>query len=199
MSVAASSVMLRRLGMPDSNRYSSLRICARRFSILALTLMLSALGCALYPARANGVAARAHTVPVRLKEAVGCLIAADYIRRYALPFVDLKVGEWAWVRYAVGSLPGIGDTPGIFNVVFYSPAGNRGMLLFADPRDRDSFLAIYNGYHLRRHGASWTADYGNGGFHLYQAVGRFVTKLSRRPLYRVLLTPGGRRCRTEKL
>ena len=191
--------MMRRMKMLGRKRRCLLGICEQRFSILVCILILSTLGSALHRVRANGDSVRVRAVPLRLKEAVGCLVAANYVRKYSLPYVDLKVGQWAWVRYSVGSIPGIGDTPGLFNVVFYSPAGNRGILLFADPRDRYSFLAIYNVYHLHRHGASWTADYGNGGFHLYEAVGRFVTRLSRSPLYRVLLTPDGERCRTQNL
>lgn len=181
-------------------RHGLLRICVGRFSVLAIILIpFLTLGNTATQAWANRVTADSDVAPLRLDEAVGCLVAADYIRKYGLPYVGLQVGEWARVRYAVGSIPGIGDTPGIFNVVFYSRAGNRGILLFADPRGRDSFLAVYNGYHLHRNGPSWSADYGNGGFHLYQAVGRFVTKLSKSPLYRVFLTPGGERCITEKL
>lgn len=193
-------MVMRGFNVLKIERHSLRRIFIRRVVISALVLLLSAPGLTLYQASAKGAVAHAGTAPLRLKEAVSCLVAAGYIRKYGLPYVGLKVGEWAWVRYSVGSIPGIGDTPGVFNVVLYSRDRNRGILLFADLGDKDSFLAVYNGYHLYRHGSSWSADYGNGGFHLYEAVGKFVTTLSRSsPLYRILLTPGGRRCSTESL
>lgn len=160
------------------------------FGLLALLFPRITVG----QASTQGAKANEHVVPGRLKEAIGCLVAAKFIRKYGLKYVGLKVGEWAWVGYRIGSIPGIGGTPGVFNVMFYSSSRKRGILLFATPNDRKGFDAIYNGYHLHKHGSMWTADYGNGGFHLYENVSRFVTKLSKAPRYRVLLTPGGREC-----
>jgi len=160
------------------------------FVVLALSIPCITVG----QVRAQGAKANQHLAPPRLKEAIGCLVSADFIRKYGLKYVGLKVGEWAWVAYGVGSIPGIGGTPGMFNVIIFAPSGKRGVLLFANPNDGRGFDAIYNGYHLHKHGSTWTADYGNGGFHLYENVSRFVTKLSKIRRYKVLLAPGGKEC-----
>lgn len=136
-------------------------------------------------------------VPFRLKAAMGCLVKADFVRQYDLNYLRLKMGDWAWVRYEVGSIPGIGGTPGLFNIVIYSPDGRMGMLLFADPDGSGGFNAIVNAYHLHRYGSKWSADYGNGGYVTYEAIGRFVTELSHRPRYRIQLAPGGNECKAE--
>lgn len=136
-------------------------------------------------------------VPSRLKKAVGCLIKADFVQRYDLKYLGLTVGDWAWVRYQVGSIPEIGDTPGAFNIVVYSPDGSNGMLLFAEPNENGGFNAIVNGYRLHRHGSKWSADYGNGGYVMYEAIGKFVTDLSHRSRYRIQLAPGGNECNAE--
>lgn len=136
-------------------------------------------------------------VPPRLKGAVGCLVKADFVRQYDLNYLGLKVGDWAWVRYEVGSIPEIGGTPRVFNIVVYSPDGMKGMLLFADPDESGGFNAIVNAYHLHRHGSKWSADYGNGGYVMYEAIGKFVTELSHRSLYRIRLAPGGNECKAE--
>lgn len=160
------------------------------FGVLALAFRCIVVG----QASTQGGKRNEHLVPPRLKEAIGCLVAADFIRKYGLKYVGLKVGDWVWVRYRIGSIPGIGGTSGVFNIIFYSSSGKRGILLFAIPNHRKGFDAIYNGYHLHRHGSTWTAGYGNGGFHLYEDVSRFVTKLSRAPRYRILLKVGGQEC-----
>ena len=46
------------------------------------------------------------------------------------------------------------------------------MLLFADPNKQGGFEAILNAYRLHKHGSRWSADYGNGGYVLYEAIGR---------------------------
>lgn len=137
-------------------------------------------------------------VPPRLKGAVGCLVKADFVRHYDLNYLGLKVGDWAWVQYQVGSIPEIGDTPRVFNIVVYSPDGRSGMLLFADPDENGGFNAIVNAYRLHRRGSQWSADYGNGGYVMYEAIGKFVTELSRRPRYRIQLAPGGNECKAEE-
>ena len=151
----------------------------------------------LLPAWTAVQAARTDKVPPRLKGAVGCLVKARFVQEYDLSYLGLKVGDWAWVRYEVGSIPEVGDTPGVFNIVVYSPDGRRGMLLFADPDEGGGFNAIVNAYHLHRHGSKWSADYGNGGYVMYEAIGKFVTELSHRPRYRIRLTPGGNECKSE--
>lgn len=137
-------------------------------------------------------------VPPRLKGAVGCLVQAHFVQQYDLSYLGLKVGDWAWVRYEVGSIPEVGGTLGVFNIVVYSPDGSKGMLLFADPDGSSGFNAIVNAYHLHRHGSKWSADYGNGGYVMYEAIGKFVTALSHRPRYRIQLAPGGNECKAEE-
>jgi hypothetical protein len=132
--------------------------------------------------------------PKRLQTAVGCLVAARFVQQDDLTYLGLKVGDWAWARYRIGSLPGMEPTPGLFNVVLYSADGRSGMLLFADPNKQGGFEVILNAYRLHKHGSRWSADYGNGGYVLYEAIGRDVTALSSRPRYRVRLSPGGSEC-----
>ena len=152
----------------------------------------------LLPARRRAQAAKTEKgkAPTRLKQAVGCLVRADFVRRYDLSYLGLKVGNWAWARYRVGSIPGVGNTPGVFNIVVYSPGGGRGLLLFADPAGSGGFNAVLNAYHLHRRGSKWSADYGSGGYVMYRAIGRFVTEMSHLPRYRVRLVPGGGHCKT---
>lgn len=137
-------------------------------------------------------------VPPRLNGALGCLVKADFVRHYDLNYLGLKVGDWAWVRYQVGSIPEMGDTPRSFNIVVYSPDGRRGMLLFADPDDAGGFNARVNAYRLHRSRSKWEADYGNGGSAMYEAVGKFVTELSHRPRYKTQLAPGGNECKADE-
>lgn len=164
-------------------------ICGVAAAFLFATLLVS-------PHWTGAQASNAHKsqAPPELKAAMGCLVAADFVRQYDLKYLKLKVGDRVWVRYKVGSIPGVGDTPGVFNIVVYSPDGLRGMLLFADPNNKGGLDAILNAYRLHRRGPKWSADYGNGGDMVYEAVGRFVTALSRSPRYRIRLEPGGSGC-----
>ena len=100
---------------------------------------------------------------VRRKVAVGCLVNADLVRQYDLNYLGLKVGDRAWVRYRVGSIPEIGNTHGVFNIVVDLPDGRSGVPLFAAPDETVGFNAIVNVYRLHRRGSKWNADYGNGG------------------------------------
>jgi hypothetical protein len=136
--------------------------------------------------------------PPRLQKAIGCLVAADYIQQYGLKPTGIRVGDLVWVRYGIGSIPGIGGTPGLWNIIIYSQNGQRATLLFADPNHRAGFEAIRNGYNLVKHGSRWAASGGEGGFRDYEAVGRYATVLSRRSRYRVRLLPGGPECTQQK-
>lgn len=166
---------------------------------LLVTAFLTVMVC-LLPAWTSAQATKTEVgkVPLRLKGAVGCLVKADFVRQYDLSYLGLKVGDWALVQYQVGSIPEIGDTPGVFNIVIYSPDGRSGMLLFADPDENGGFNAIVNAYRLHRRGSKWSADYGNGGYEMYEAIGKFVTELSHRPRYRVQIAPGGNECKAEE-
>jgi hypothetical protein len=167
-------------------RLLKVALCAAPFLFLSLNL------------RGGQNRARRTVAPLRLRTAIGCLVEADYVRHYDLEPNGLKVGELVWVRYGVGSIPGIGGTPGLWNIVVYSGNGQRGILLFAGPNQRGGFEAVRNGYDLVRHRSLWIASGGQGGFRLYEAVGRYVTHLSRQPRYRVRLRPGNSECTQEQ-
>lgn len=177
----------------------TIRCSLTKRSVSPIIMALLLVTVCLLPVWADVQAANAKkgNVPPRLKEAVGCLVRADFVRRYDLNYLGLKIGDWAWVRYQVGSISGVGDTPGVFNIVVYSPDGRNGMLLFAEPDKNGGFNAIVNAYCLHRHGSKWNADYGNGGYVMYEAIGKFVTELSHRSRCRIQLAPGGNECKAE--
>lgn len=136
-------------------------------------------------------------VPKQLQKAVGCLVAAPFVQEYGLKPVKLKVGNWAWIRYHVGSIPGLPKTPGEFYVAVYSADGAHGELLLAIPNKRGGFDAVRNGYYLTKDGSHWTADEGSGGYVVYDAIGRFATHLAQQPRYHVQLVPGDSECTSE--
>lgn len=139
----------------------------------------------------------AEGVPKQLQKAIGCLVAAPFVQEDGLKPMMLKVGDWASVRYHIGSIPGLSKTPGEFYVAVYAADGTHGELLLAVPNNQAGFDAVRNGYYLAKVEAHWTADGGNGGYRVYDAVGRFATALARRPLYRVHLIPGGSECTSD--
>ncbi len=139
----------------------------------------------------------AEGVPKQLQKAIGCLVAAPFVQGYGLKPVKLKVGDWAWVRYHAGSIPGLPKTPGEFYVAVYSADGAHGELLLAIPNKRGGFDAVRNGYHLTKDGSHWTADEGSGGYVVYDAIGRFATHLAQQPRYHVHLVPGDSECTSE--
>ncbi len=136
-------------------------------------------------------------VPKQLQKAIGCLVAAPFVQEYGLKPVKLKVGDWAWVRYHVGSIPGMSETPGEFYVAVYGKDGSQGELLLAVPNKRGGFDAVRNGYYLTKHGSHWTADGGSGGYMDYDAIGRFATRLAQQPRYHVQFVPGDSECTSE--
>lgn len=136
-------------------------------------------------------------VPKQLQKAIGCLVAASFVREYGLKPVKLKVGDWAWVRYHVGSIPGLSKTSGEFYVAVYDADDTQGELLLAVPDKRGGFDAVRNGYRLTKDGSSWTADEGSGGYVVYDAMGRFATHLAQQPRYHVQLLPGDSECTSE--
>lgn len=133
-------------------------------------------------------------VPPQLRKAVGCLVSSDLARKWAFPFLNLKIGDRVWIRFSVGSISGIGGTPGVYNIIIYAPGGRRGTLLFAEPNEKGSFAVIWNGYKLRQLGSGWRASSGNGGYRLYKAIGRFVDAQSNKHRYGLRLRKGGPLC-----
>lgn len=140
---------------------------------------------------------RKAVAPNQLIHVVGCLVAADFVQQYALKSLGLKVGDWAWIRYHHGSVPGMSATPDEYYVAIYSKDGNHGVLLLALPNSRRGFDAVSNSYKLTLHDSRWTADEGNGGYIVYETMGRFATELARQPRYRIQLLPGNSTCTAD--
>lgn len=176
--------------------HTSFSICGtqRRSRLALLFVLLTAVQFAVAQKAAS---APTEGAPKRLRRAIGCLVAAPFVQEYGLTPVKLKVGDWAWVRYHVGSIPGLSKTPGEYYIAVYAPDGNHGELLLAVPNNRGGFDAVRNGYYLTKDGLHWTADQGSGGYAVYDAVGRFATHLARQPRYRVQLVPGDSECTSE--
>ncbi len=182
-----------KLGNPLGGSPGDWRRVPSRAALCVIFLLLSSLGL-----RGGQNKARRMAAPPRLRKAIGCLVAADYVQQYGLKPIGLRVGDLAWVRYGIGSIPEIGGTPGLWNIIVYSQNAQRGALLFADPNRQGGFEAIRNGYNLVKHHSHWTASGGQGGFRLYEAVGRYVTALSAHSRYRVRLLPGNSECTQEQ-
>src|SRR5271157_1826439 len=84
------------------------------------------------------------SAPDSVTTALGCLVARDYIRP-ALLDLKLAPGRFAWIRYYIGTIPGIEPTPGAFNVAVYSEDALHGYLLLSF-RDREGkFVAVRDG------------------------------------------------------
>jgi len=126
--------------------------------------------------------------PASVTEALGCLVARDYIKD-ALKDLKLAPGRLAWVRYYVGTVPGVEPTPGLFHIAVYSEDGRHGYLLLSFRDKQRKFVTVQDGYRLRKIGERWRADMGNGGTVVYRAIGQFAAKLEKSPRYRVRLEP----------
>jgi len=170
-------------------------------TILELTIFgLILIAVNAFAASSDGVNKGEYGTPSILAKAIGCLVADKSVRLYGLDYLGLKVDDWAWARYTIGTIPGIEKTPRLVNVILYATDGNRGMLLFAYPNKHGSFDAVANGYRLEKRkvkwipGANWVAGYGNGGYVDYIAISRYATRLEQKPRYRVHLVPGGSNC-----
>jgi hypothetical protein len=133
-------------------------------------------------------------LPEQLKQVIGCLVSAPFVQQYELLPLGLKPGDWAWIRYQHDMALSDSDTAGEYYVVVYSIDGNRAMLLLAIPNDRGGFEAVRNGYRLIKQRTQWTADGGNGGYVVYEAMGRLVTQIAQFPRYHVQLVRGDSTC-----
>jgi len=131
--------------------------------------------------------------PDSVTTALGCLVARDFIRP-ALEDLKLAPGRSPWVRYHIGTVPGVQPTPGEFQIVVYSEDGLHGYLFLSFRDGHGKFVAVQDGYRLTKVGSHWDADMGNGGMWVYKAVGEFVTKLEKSPRYRVKLAPRSEGC-----
>lgn len=162
-----------------------------RKGVFILLLVVAVLAC-MSGTRCKSQAAenrQAEGASKSLSNGIGCLVAQDWIKD-DLRELGLRVGETAKVRYETGSIPGISpDSPTTTNVLLLSSHRTRGWLLFFRTQPDGTTTAIRNGYRMKRVNGVWAASEGNGGVATYRAMGEFVTKLARRPLISVQLTP----------
>jgi hypothetical protein len=145
------------------------------------------------PVPSGGESKDVGSAPKSVTTALGCLVARDFTRP-VLEDLKLAPGRFAWVRYYIGTVPGMEPTPGEFYIAVYSEDGLHGWLLlsFRDPEGR--FIAVRNGYRLTKVGSHWNADEGNGGMWTYRVMGQFATELEKSPRYRVKLAPRSQGC-----
>lgn len=130
--------------------------------------------------------------PTTVTTALGCLVARDFIRT-DLEDLKLAPGRFAWVRYHIGTVPGMEPTPGEFYIAVYSEDGLHGWLLLSF-RERGKFVAARNAYRLTKVGSRWNADEGNGGLATYRAMSKFATRLAATQRYRIGLAPSTKGC-----
>jgi len=136
-------------------------------------------------------------LPHKVRTALGCILAANYLRA-DLTGLGLKIGDSAWVRFHVGSIPGEEPSATEIQVAVYARDGNHGQMWFAEPNSRGGFTAIRNGYRLTMSRGEWFADEGNGGIGTYKVMSRFATTISRYPGYLSVLSPGGSECTQDQ-
>jgi hypothetical protein len=138
------------------------------------------------------------SAPERLQMAVSCLFSAKWMRDYFFSsFGGFKEGNWIWVRYQVGAIPGDVPVPGVYYVMVYSRDGRHGFLLETPPNSLGGFTATANDYTLEKTHGRWHVLEGEGGFRDYQVVERWVNHISGQPRYRVQLLPGGKECDSD--
>ena len=161
----------------------------QRIAVVVLSISMYAAAAQAEP----GAAGAGTSIPERLKGAVGCLVAAEFVE-HDLASLGLHVGDEARVRFRVGSVPGMAPTPGQYYVAVYSADERHGWLLIADPNSGGGFSVVRNAYQLTRIDSVWRADEGNGGLATYGAMSRFASALFRGPRYRVPLLPRTKGC-----
>jgi hypothetical protein len=135
--------------MPYSNRFFD-KNATRGFGVRLAVPMLVLFTLLVSAFRAHCGQADKKPAPALLKKVIGCLFAADYVRKYELEPLGLKESDWVWVRYHVGSVPGMSPTPGEIYVVLYSSDSQKGVLLLALPNNAGGFEALRNAYQLTR-------------------------------------------------
>lgn len=130
----------------------------------------------------------------RLQMAVTCLFSAKWMRHYFfMSFGRFNEGDWVSARYYVGTIPGMGPTPGAYKILFYAKDGKHAFLLDAEPNGRGGFFASQNDYTLKKN-SRWRVIEGEGGDRDYEAIERLVSRMLRQPVYRVQLLTGGKEC-----
>lgn len=127
------------------------------------------------------VGKRSDAAPEALAKGIACLNSQDWVKA-DLKDLSLPDGKTIGVRFKVGTIPGTSpETPDQTNVLFLSPNGRRGWLLFFRQQQDGTVTAIRNGYRIRRSDSGWSASEGNGGVATYKAISSYVDTLSKQP------------------
>ena len=133
---------------------------------------------------------------VYIQQVVACLAAQEWIQEdlKAIGFEDKKT---LTIRYKVGSIPGTSPrNSNVWNVAVFGRKGNDGWLFFVR-REGSEFIALRNAYKLSRDGKVWSAGEGNGGIATYEAVSRYVSRMSKQSSNTVTVRPAPEGCRAE--
>lgn len=127
------------------------------------------------------VGKRPDAAPEALAKGIACLNSQDWVKA-DLKDLGLQDGKTIGVRFEIGKIPETSpETPNQTNVLFLSPNGRHGWLLFFRQQRDGTVTAIRNGYKIRRSDDGWTASEGNGGIATYKAISSYVTTLSKKP------------------
>jgi hypothetical protein len=138
-------------------------------------------------------AGRAEEPPRLVMSALDCVVSIDFNQR-DLAEIGLRPGDLAWLRFHIGSIPGMEPSPGEYQIFIYNNDQSRGLILLALPSRTGAMYPLRNGYRLTRLGVSWNADEGNGGLATYAAMSGFATKVFQSRRYRVRLKPTKQSC-----
>lgn len=164
--------------------------------IALLILMISVATGAICVAQ-EAVGKRTAAAPEALLKGIACLASQDWVED-DLRNLGLQDGKIIRVRFETGSIPGVSpETPNNTNVLFLSPNGQRGWLLFFRQQQDGTVTAIRNGYRVRRTKEGWSASEGNGGIATYKAISSYAAGLSRRPKVWLTLRPPSAGCQIE--
>jgi len=135
--------------------------------------------------------------PEAVSKGIACLASQDWVED-DLRELGLRDGKMVRVRFDTGSIPGTSpETLDTTNVLFLSPKGQRGWLLFFRLQQDGTVTAVRNGYRVKRTKEGWSASEGNGGVATYKAMAAYAAVLSRRPMVRLALHPSSEGCRVE--
>lgn len=149
----------------------------------ACILVLAALLATPMVSNAAGVSSRTDSVVnhVSLQRMVSCLVGDKSFRIYALKFDNLKLGDWSVAKFHSGPVVDRSYNGKVYNVILYSKDKKRSVIGLVIPDKNDNLEVVQNGYLLVRHGNTWRVEEGNGGYHDYETIGKFVTSLGQKP------------------
>ncbi len=135
--------------------------------------------------------------PDAVSKGIACLASQDWVED-DLRELGLRTGTMIRVRFETGNIPGTSpDPPDNTNILFLSPNGQWGWLLFFRLQQDGTVIAVRNGYRVRRTKEGWSASEGNGGIAMYKAMSSYAAELSRRPVIRLVLKPSSEGCQVE--